>query len=107
MKTFYSHLAYTSEIRAEMDRYQIDVVEKEEIIQLADEHFDQRILHVILTHLPKEKHDDFLEKFHKTPHDKSLLDYLKKDVADIEKLISDEAKAVRDEIIREIKNASR
>ena len=90
-----------------MDRYKIDVVEKEEIIQLAYEHMDYRVMHVILTHMPKEKHGNFLEKFHKTPHHPSLLEEIKKDVDNIEQLIADEAKKVREEIISEIKRASK
>lgn len=106
-KIFYDHLIETHEIIAEIDRHKIDVVEREEIIQLVFENTHNRILHTILDNLPKHKHEEFLVRFHKEPHDPSLLDYLKKEVKNIEELIRKEATKLKKEIFADIKHAQR
>ncbi len=98
-KIFYDHLVVHEEITAELDKYNIRVEEKEELIQLVDQTLHHHVLDVILTHLPKEKHEEFLTKFHKAPHDESLLDYIK----DFEEEIIKEAKKVKLELLAEIK----
>lgn len=104
-KIFYDHLTVTHKIIAEIDRYKIDVVEREEIIQLIHENTHHRVLHVILDNLSKSKHEEFLTKFHKVPHDPQLLDYLKKEIENIETLISEEAKLVGKEILACVKKS--
>lgn len=106
-KIFYDHLTITEELIFELDGFQIDQIEREEIIRLVDENIHHRVLDIILKKLPKEKHEEFLTKFHNNPGDNKLLDELKKDIADIEKLISEEASKVKKEILKEIKNAQR
>lgn len=106
-KIFYDHLTIREEVTLELDKYQISSVEKEEIIQLVDENIHHRVLDVIFTHLPKDKHEIFLKKFHHAPHDSQLLDFLKTEVSNIEELISDEAKKVKQEILNELKRAKR
>ncbi|MCL4397733.1 hypothetical protein M1403_01755 [Patescibacteria group bacterium] len=106
-KIFYDHLTETREITAEIDRYKIDVIEREELIRLVDENMYHRILDVILINLRPEKHEEFLTKFHRAPHDPNLMEYLKAEITDIEKLITVEAKKVRAEILAEIRKASK
>lgn len=106
-KIFYDHLTISEEITVELDKYKLDHQEREEIIQLVDENIHHRVLDIILTHLPKEKHHDFLTKFHSAPHDSNLLAYLKKEVENIEEFIICEAKKVKAEILREFKRAQK
>lgn len=106
-KIFYDHLVVREEIIKELDKYEIDAVEREEIVRLSDETLHHHTLDVILRSLPKEKHSDFLHKFHQSPGDEGLLEYLKQEVEDIEKLISIEAKKVKKEILAEIKRSSK
>ncbi len=104
-KIFYDHLTITEEITVELDNYQIDKEEKEEIIQLMDENIHHRVLDVILKKLPKEKHNEFLKQFAASPQDLKLLDYLRQEIADIEELITQEAKLVKKELLAEIKRS--
>ncbi len=106
-KIFYDHLVVLEDIIVELDKYEIEAVEREELIQLADETLHHRILDVILTKLPKEKHQEFLIKFHQAPHDRGLLEYLKSEIADIEKLISEEAAKTKKELLAEIKHSEK
>lgn len=106
-KIFYDHLTVTDEVIIELDKNKFDLVERQEIVELIDENIHHNILNVILKNLPKEKHEEFLLAFHHKPDDPNLLDYLKKEVKDIEKIISDAAKEVKKELLAEIKNAQR
>ncbi len=106
MKLFYDHLIVKEEITAELEGVSLE--EREELLRLVDEHLDHRILNVILTHLPSEKHEHFLTSFHKAPHDKKLLEWLKKEIeADIEEKIRQEGEIVKKEILAEIKRAKK
>jgi hypothetical protein len=104
-KIFYDHLVNIEEVTSQFKH--LTVVEKEELIEIVDENIHHGILDVILKNLSQEKHEEFLIKFHHGPHDPDLLEYLRKDVEDIEKIISDEAVKIKKELLKEIKNAQR
>lgn len=107
-KVFYDHLIKIQEIEEELGKYELDVVEKEEILRLADEQIHIRVLDVILRHLPKDKHNDFLIKFHQAPHEEKLLEYLSIEAdKDIAAKIETEAKWARDEILSEVRRSTK
>lgn len=102
-KIFYDHLVLREEVTIELDKYAVRAEEKEELIQLVDETLHHQILNTILTHLPKEKHREFLEKFHQAPHDKSLLEYIK----NFEEEIIKTAEKIKSELLLEIKRTTK
>ena len=105
-KIFYDHLVMREEIVEELGRYKIDAVELDELIQLANETLHHHVLDVILTHLPKEKHEEFLTKFHQAPHDEKLLEYLRVETGiDIEGKIKERAQIAKKELLAEIKRS--
>ncbi len=107
-KIFYDHLILIEEISTELEQYSLSADEKEELLRLADEALHHHVLETILTHLPEEKHEKFLTAFHKTPYDRKLLDYLKKEIEeDIEEKIRAEAAKVKKEILAEIRRAKK
>ena len=107
-KVFYDHLIKFEEITEELGRYELDVVEMEEIIRLADETIHINVLDVILTHLPKEKHEEFLIRFHDAPHKKTLIDYLEKEAhPEIQKKISEAAEKTKRELLNEIRRSKK
>lgn len=107
-KIFYDHLVIREEIIQELDKYVLTVEEREELIRLADETLHHQVLNVILSHLPKEKHPEFLTKFHRSPGDETILEYLKVETSvDIEKEIREEAERVKKEILAEIKRSNK
>ena len=107
-KIFYDHLVAIEDIVVELDKHELHLEEREELISLADQTLHHHVLDVILTHLPKDKHPEFLEKFHATPHDEKLLEYLKKEIEeDIEMKIKEEAKKVKKEILAEIRRSKK
>lgn len=107
-KIFYDHLVGLEEISAELKGYHLQQEEYEELIRIADETLHHHVLNIILTRLPKEKHQLFLESFHTTPHEEKLLDFLKQEATpEIEAEIAGEAKKIKSEILSEIRRAKR
>ncbi|MCL4390292.1 MAG: hypothetical protein M1484_00030 [Patescibacteria group bacterium] len=106
VKIFYDHLVLREEVIAVLDKHEIAVEEREELIELVDETLHHRVLDVILTHLPAAKHEEFLTKFHQAPHDPKLLNYLQAQTpVDIEAAIRAAAAAAKQELLDEIKRA--
>lgn len=107
-KIFYDHLVYREEITAVLDQNKLTIDEREELVRIVDEHLHHNVLDVILKNLPKEKHEEFLANFHRSPHDEELLKYLKKEIkADIEEEIKKVSKQVKEEILREIRKSQK
>lgn len=105
---FYNHLIAIDEIEIVLNKKNITVEEKREIFSVVNEGFHHEILNLILTHLPKIHHENFLTKFYQNPSDPKHLDFLKREIKiDIEKEIKNLAKKIKREILLEIKSASK
>lgn len=105
-KVFYDHLILLEEVIAELDRYKLDPVERTELINLADQHLHHHVLNIILTHLPKDLHPEFLNRLQSAPHDQALMAFLKQEIkTDIESAIKVQAKKIKAEILIEITKA--
>lgn len=76
-KIFYDHLIVIEEVTVALDGYKLTRQERQELLSLIDQTINQEILDVILTCLPKEKQTEFLERFHRMPHDPGLLPFIK------------------------------
>ncbi len=78
--------------------------EIQEIWTMVEELIHHRVLGCILDNLPDHHHPEFLEKFHKSPHDEKLLDFLKEKIdRDMEKVIKNEVKLLKKEILADLK----
>ncbi|HUV72498.1 MAG TPA: hypothetical protein VMW25_05835 [Clostridia bacterium] len=107
-KIFYDHLINIKEIVGELDNYELEVEEREELVAIIDETFHQHTLEIILTHLPSEYHQEFLDKFHQAPYDSQLLDFLREMMEiDIEEAIKGQAEKIKKEILKDIKKAKK
>ena len=105
-KTFLDGLIILEEITSELDAYDLPSDERAEILGLIHHTTHQHILNVILNHLPREHHENFLTKFQSSPADPELLAFLKKEIkADIESEIRIQAKKIKAEILAEIKKS--
>ena len=108
LKIFYDHLVIREDVITALDAFSLDPREKEELVRLVDSHLHHHILNVILNHLPKDKHPEFMNLFIKTPHDRKLLDYLKTHISiDIESQITTHAVKVKKEILEDIRKSRR
>lgn len=82
--------------------------EKEELWKIVDELIHHRLMGCILDTLPRQHHEEFLDKFTKAPFDEELMSFLNgKSKKDIKKLIQKEAKKLEDEILDYLKTPQR
>lgn len=76
-KIFYDHLIDWKKVDTLLKDLDITGEERLELIQHIDDMVHSEVLGTILTHLPEEKHEDFIDRFHKAPHHDQHLDFLK------------------------------
>ncbi len=103
---FFDHLVIREELEFELNSYALDKEEREELVEIIDTTLTHHILNVILNHLPKDKHPEFMAKFRDHPDDESHLAYLKKHAhPEIEAEIKKQAVKIKREILAEIRKS--
>lgn len=103
-KLFYDHLIVVEEITAVLDEHKLASADRVKILGLMDATLQHEILDVIFTYLPREKHEEFLTKFHAAPYDIGLLQYLKDNSpVNIELAILDRANKTKKKLLGEVK----
>ncbi len=101
---FYDYLIVLDEVESEIKATAKTREEKEELWQIVDETLHHRIMDVILSRLPRESHEEFLEKFTQSPHDRQLISYLREKIKDdVEVIIHEEIAKLKKEILSEIR----
>ncbi|HJY98591.1 MAG TPA: hypothetical protein VJ227_02675 [Patescibacteria group bacterium] len=103
-KLFFDRLVELKKIDKEIRRIAKTQEDREEIWALVDEIVHHRVMGCILDKLPREHHEEFLEIYHKSPHDEELLfGYLKEKAGpDIEDLIKQEVGGINTELLEEV-----
>lgn len=105
-RLFYDHLIILEEVEIELDKLELEREEREEVDQLIEEIVHHRILDRILRHLPKEHHEEFLNRLHKAPYDAQLLEYINERVEEsVEEHVKDEMEKLKKEILKDIKSS--
>lgn len=103
---FYDHLIVIEEVTAVLDEHGLTKEERAELLNLIDQTLHHEILDTIFTHLPKDKHETFLTRFHACPHDVKLLVFLQEETRiDIEKEILKTANRVKRHALSSIKKS--
>jgi hypothetical protein len=95
-KLFFDHLIELKEIEKQIKKVAKSASEREELWNLVDEIVHHKVMGCILDKLPHEHHDEFLQMFHKCPHDSELIfEYLRiKTGDDFSELIKKEIDAL-------------
>jgi len=93
-KVYYDHLLDLKPVEKAIRKAARTHEEKLELWQVVDEIVQHKIMNCILDYLPKELHNEYLEKFYSAPDDEKLLDYLKKKIKKDINLIFKEAAVV-------------
>lgn len=107
-KIFYDHLVFREEIDLELDQYDLSILERQELVSLIDETIHHEILDLILSNLPTERHEEFLDSLHLQPGNKNLLVYLNEQTGkDMEKMIQKHSQDLKKEILKEIVKAKK
>jgi hypothetical protein len=103
-KLFYDHLIVIEEVIAVLDEHKVSPKERDKILMLMDQTLQHEILDAIFTYLPGEVHEEFLTKFHTSPGDPALMQYLKDHaVVNIELAILDRANKTKAKLLKEVK----
>jgi hypothetical protein len=105
-KLFFDNLIEFKEIDKQIKKAVKDSGEREEIWLLIDEIIHHKVMGCILGKLPRVHHEEFLDIFHKSPHDEELIfKYLRAKIGDnIESLIKQEIGDLSTDLLKEIKS---
>ncbi len=107
-KLFFDHLVVREEIDIELSGLSLTDEERIELAEIVDQTLINQVLNVVLNHLPKDKHADFISRFHSSPGDTSLLEYLKLSAhPQIDEEITKHAAKLKQDILSEIRKLSR
>lgn len=103
-KLFFDHLLELEKLDREIKKVARTREEREEIWALVDEIIHHKALGCILDQLPRDNHEEFLELFHRSPHDEDLLfGYLKEKVGkNIKEVLKTELGNLAFELLKEI-----
>ena len=102
-KLFYDKLITLDKVEIIIKNSAQTPEEREELWHLVDQTIHPRVLTLILDKLPPAHHEEFLGKFHASPHDEALITYLNERIeGDIEELITKEMTILEEEIIKEL-----
>lgn len=103
-KLFFDHLVELKNIDKEVKKIAKTPEEREEIWALIDEIIHHKVMGCVLDNLPRENHEEFLEMYHKSPHNEELLfGYLKSKASPkIEELIKEEIIQLENNLLNEI-----
>jgi hypothetical protein len=103
-KLFYDRLIVLDEVEVHIKRSASSKEEQEEFWGLVDEIVSHRVIEKILDKLPSTHHTEFLEIFHKCPHDEALIfGFLsEKTGEDMEETLKRELSNLPKEILKEL-----
>lgn len=74
--------------------------ERQELWKYIDEIIHHTVMGCCLTHLPNDRHSEFLEMFIRSPYDPKLLKYLDKNTKkNMKKIIKDEIKKLTKDLL--------
>lgn len=99
---FWDKLIEVEEIKTRINEHDLKEEEKKELVKIVYQTLDIRVTEVVLSSLPKEKHQSFLDLFSpKTPRFE-LMAFLKEEIEDIEEKIEDLVKEVKREVLKQL-----
>lgn len=103
-KLFFDHLIELKQIDKKIKQVAKTSTEREELWGLIDEIVHHKVMGCILDKLPHEHHEEFLQMFHKSPHDTELIfEYLRIKVGtDVEELIKKEIERLTSDLIADL-----
>lgn len=101
-KPFYHQWVKTERIYCHVQKAGLKKQEEEEIWSLIEETIHMRAIDAVLEKLPANKHEEFLEKFHREPDDLKLMAYLRHHIADVEKHLEATFSKLEREILKDL-----
>lgn len=107
-KLFYDHLVIIEEVIIALSKNQVSKEEIDAVVATVDEMMHHEVVGVVLTHLPRAHHEEFLHKLANHPNDLGLLSFInEKSGKNMEFEIIKTANKVKKKVLREIALAKR
>lgn len=104
MRTYYDHLIILEEVEIELKSLSVGKEERWEMEHMIEEIIHHKVMERVLNHLPRENHEEFLDRFTKKPYDPGLISYIDERIEEsIEKHIADEIGKLKKELLQDIK----
>lgn len=104
MSHFYSHLVSIESILVELDDMDLSESEKKQLAYLVDANLHHTVLDAILSQLPEQQKERFLQHIHENDHDK-IWEHLNEHAENIEEKIKKAAEDLKLELHQDIKEA--
>ena len=105
-KLFFDHIVLKEEIISELDIHSMDSEIREELVTLIDDILNNNIFNLILSHLPKDHHEEFMNRFAQNPADENLIIFINEKISvDIESQIKNHSNKIKTDIKSEINKA--
>lgn len=102
-KLFYDHLLVLEELEHHIKSATQTPEEREELWNIVDEIIHHKVLGCILDRLPYDYHHEFLAKFHESPYDETLLEYLNEKIeGNVEEVIKGQMVSLEKEMLEEL-----
>jgi len=102
---FYDHLIDWQKLTNTLDILGIHGEDRHEVVEHAEHIIHTEVLIVLISHLPTEKHDEFMQLFYTAPYDANQLKFLKthgKEDRDVESAVRQRSAEVIAEILKEL-----
>lgn len=107
-RIFYDHLVSTDAVISCLLEHAIAEEDKAELLKIIDELYHHHLLNVVLSHLPKNHHREFVTKLTKDPGDPQIMVFLKSHIEiDIETEITKQGQKLSEDLQKEIKKHRR
>jgi hypothetical protein len=106
-KLFFDNIIDLKEVDKQIKKVAKTSEDREELWGLVDEIVHHKVMGCILDKLPRDNHEEFLQMFHKSPHDEELIfDYLESKIGqNVEELIKQEIGALSTDLLEDIKSS--
>ena len=100
---FYDHLIDWQKLTKGLDSSGVDGPERLELMEHAEHTIHTEVLIVLMTHLPAEKHIEFIDQFHAAPHDVAHLQFITKYAnGDVENAVRVRTNQLIEEILQDL-----
>lgn len=107
-KLFFDHLIEFEEVEIEIKKLDLTREERHELEHLIDSMVHHKVVGRILTHLPAEHHQEFLDKYHKKPYDPALLAWINEKIeSSVEEHVKEEVQKLKKELLKDIQSSKK
>jgi hypothetical protein len=100
---FWDKLVEIEEIKIKINDHDLKDEEKKELVAIVYQTLDIRVVEIVLSSLPKEKHQSFLDLFSQKTSRFELMAFLKEEIEDIEEKIEDLVREVKKEVLKQLR----